>query len=154
MAQWKDNSGQAWDLLLDAPKIKGVREEFDGLDLVAMDGKAWARLDADIVLLVDVIWFLHRDQCESRDISESDFGKLLGVDGLENATAALEEAVGNFIPTRRRSVFQSMLKNYRAKMDAAEKEGIQMMESPEMEKQVRQMVRDQIQKAMDDHLTQ
>jgi hypothetical protein len=104
MSVFKDSKGREWTLKLDAPSITKVREEFDGLDLANLDGSVYLKLTEDVVLLVNVLWVLVRDQAQalSPSVVDIDFGRALVGDCIDNATNALLEAVSNFIPQRKR----------------------------------------------------
>lgn len=71
MATFKDRNGKPWTIDLDAYLIRDVRKACDGLDLAALNGEAYDKLDADPVLLVDVLWILCASQANAASIRKS-----------------------------------------------------------------------------------
>lgn len=94
--------GREWLLKLDAPKIREVRAQFDGLDLADSDRnmRAYDRCADDPVLLVDVLYVLCRDQVATAGMTDRQFGESLTGQALADATTALVEAYADFSPAR------------------------------------------------------
>jgi hypothetical protein len=105
MPTFRDANSREWLVKLDAPKIAEVRKAC-GIDLAALDGQAFGRLDQDPVLLVDVLWVLCRGQ--NPGVTDIQFGEALVGDPIEAATTALIEATIDFFPSRKRSLLRSL----------------------------------------------
>lgn len=105
MANFKDKNGREWVLAIDGPTIKMVREELQGLDLADLTGKSYDRLATDIVLFVDCLWLLCREQAQAAGIDDVQFGKSLDGDAVDRATVAMQESMANFFPPSSRALF-------------------------------------------------
>ena len=105
MPAFKDTNGHEWLVKLDGPKIREVRQACN-VDLGALDGSVFDRLDRDPVLLVDVLWVLCRGQANG--ITDVQFGEALVGDPIEAATKALVDAVTDFFPSRKRLLLRSL----------------------------------------------
>jgi hypothetical protein len=94
--------GREWLLKLDAPKIREVRQQFDGLDLADTDRSmsAYDRCAADPVLLVDVLYVLCRQAVQDAGLTDRQFGEALVGPAIADATTALVEAYADFSPAR------------------------------------------------------
>lgn len=109
MSQFTDSKGRAWTIKLDAPLIREVKQLFD-VNL-ADTRAAWIeRLDADFLLLVDVLWVLCRPQANqlAPSVSDREFGEALVGDPIEYAAKALKEAYIDFFPKQRRALLQEI----------------------------------------------
>jgi hypothetical protein len=94
--------GREWLLKLDAPKIREVRQQFDGLDLADTDRSmsAYDRCAADPVLLVDVLYVLCRQAVQDAGLTDRQFGEALVGPAIADATKALVDAYADFSPAR------------------------------------------------------
>jgi hypothetical protein len=105
MPCFKDANGRDWQIKIDAPTIREVRTVCE-INMGAMDGEFFNKLDADPVLLLDVLWVLCRGQANGttdRQFAEAIFGDPLG-----HATKALTDAWLDFFPERKRSLLRSL----------------------------------------------
>ena len=95
---WKDTEGREWSTALNVTTLKRVKA-LAGVDLMqAIQGDILERLNSDIVLLCDVLYAVHKDEADSRGISDEAFGRALAGDALEAATRALVEDLVDFFP--------------------------------------------------------
>ncbi len=108
MASFKDKNGKEWHLALDAPMIRTIRKECEGIDLGDPQGKAYDRMVADPVLLVDVLWVLCREQASAAGVTDVQFGRALIGDTIEAATDAMLEVIADFFPPQSRALLQAM----------------------------------------------
>jgi hypothetical protein len=97
MPSFKDTNGKEWSVKIDAPKIREVRS-ICSLDLVAQDGSAFQKLADDVVLLVDTLWVLCREQANG--VTECSLA-LVG-DAIEAAAKALTDAMLDFLEVKKR----------------------------------------------------
>jgi len=135
---YTDAHGEQWDLTLDAVMIQRVRETYD-LDLANItDPTAWQRLDADLVLQVDVLHCLLLDQCETKGVNAAAFAKSLGPgEVLDNAYMALLDAIENFTPPRRRSLWRALCQKTQKIQTMGLEMAIDKVNSTKLEEQVR-----------------
>ncbi len=119
MHAFKDNLGAAWSVTLDVTQLRAVRAEL-GLDLLnlAADG-AIAQLSSDPIALADCLFVLCRDQAKERRIDDSQFGRRLRGDAIDEATAALLEELCDFFPPSKRAVLSRALTKSRELQPAA-----------------------------------
>ena len=104
-ASFTDSRSRAWRLELNYALAKRLRD-VTGLDFVNYhDGKALLAIHESDEKLVQVLWLLCQEQARDQGIDEEEFGRGLGGDGLEQAIAALEEALVNFSrPAKRQAL--------------------------------------------------
>ena len=106
MHSFTDTKGRAWNLAVTYASVRRVRE-LVGVDLLKLDEKLFEQL-ADPIKLVDVLFALCRPQAEALKVTDEDFGESLCGDPIETASDALMGAVGDFFPSRRKSLLQKM----------------------------------------------
>lgn len=100
---FKDNAGRTWTLVIHVAAVKRVRALL-GLDLYSLVDDRFqglAKLLADPVSLVDVLYVLARDEAEKLGISDEDFGAALAGDAIEAASTAFLEELVDFFPDPR-----------------------------------------------------
>ena len=128
MKSFTDNLGRAWTLVVNVAAIKRVRA-LCGVDLNSIieveDGKPTTklleRLSTDPVLLVDVLYAVCKSECDSKNVTDEDFGAAMAGDAIENATAALLDEVVDFFPAAKRLAFRRILSASRRFEEAARK---------------------------------
>lgn len=133
---FKDNAGREWLLKLDAPLIRAVRQDCDGLDLAGFDGKQFTRLSDDPCLLVDCLWVLCRKQAESRSISAEQFAESLVGDAIERATAAMLESIADFFPKSKRDHLCAVQEKNRRLQELGIAKALEKLNDPELERKV------------------
>jgi hypothetical protein len=132
MPSFKDTNGKEWTVRIDAPKIREVRS-ICSLDLAANDGSAFQKLADDVVLLVDTLWVLCREQANG--VTDVQFGQALVGDPLEAATKALIDGLLDFFPQPKRSLLRSLYENQQSMMA----EGSKMVEEKITDPKVRDL---------------
>jgi len=132
MRSFKDADGRDWDVEVTVGTIKRVRATLD-LDLTEIDSAIYKRL-ADPVLLADLLFVVCERQANDRDLSDEDFGRGLRGDPIDDATAALLDAVADFFPGRRRSLLQAMISKSATLQEQAAKMAMDKITDPETEK--------------------
>ena len=117
MRTFKDLSGQSWTLAITVATVRNVRAAFDGLDLLDIgDPKSGVleRIFGDVILFVDLLYFLVRDQAIALEISDEAFGQVLGGDVLLEAQKSFMESLADFTPQPdRRKLLREILKKGR-----------------------------------------
>lgn len=117
MKSFNDNTGRTWIVNVNVGTIKRVRA-LCGVDIanivsVEADGKPkielLERLATDPVLLVDVLYAICKEEADSKNISDEDFGRAMAGDAIELATAALLDEIIDFFPETKRKVFRKIL---------------------------------------------
>ena len=128
MKSFTDNLGRAWTLVVNVATIKRVRA-LCGVDLNSIieveEGKPSAklleRLSTDPVLLVDVLYAVCKNECDSKNVSDEDFGSAMAGDAIEHASAALLDEIIDFFPEAKRQAFRKILSASRRFEQAARK---------------------------------
>ena len=112
MHTFKDGDGHEWELSLDLPKARKLRDKI-GVNL--LDGGAGLeKLAADGFLLLDAIYLLCEPQATAAGINEEQFQVALSDgDAILEASDALMEELSRFIPKRHRQTFQMALQKMR-----------------------------------------
>jgi hypothetical protein len=143
MKSFTDNLGRAWTLVVNVATIKRVRA-LCGVDLNSIieveDGKPTTklleRLSTDPVLLVDVLYAVCRPECDSKSVTDEDFGAAMAGDAIESATAALLDEVIDFFPAAKRLAFRKILSASRRFEQAARTRMQTMLEDGKFEEKL------------------
>lgn len=152
MATFKDNAGKEWTVELDRNLIVGVRNTFDGLDLLSIDGAAYQRLRADPILLVDTIWLICEQQAKEQGVSSEDFGRSLAGDAISDATAALLAAILEYSPKHVREPLQQMMAKFDTVYDAGIARAMKQVTDPALTDKLLGKIDDNVTKSIDDFL--
>jgi len=137
MASFKDNAGRNWTVHIDVGAVKAVRDVLD-VDLMdVVEGKLLEQLATDPVLLVDVLYVLCRDQADSQNVSDVDFGRAIAGDVIDMAVDAFLEALVGFFPSRRRQLLAKARDKYRTLETMVLDEAERRLDSDELESRLR-----------------
>lgn len=107
MSQFKDANGRTWTLNVHVGSIKRTRDA-TGVDITKLYGEDAAKVFADIVLTVNVLYMLVKPQADEAGISDEQFGEGLVGDAIERAHDALMDAVADFFPSSTRPLLVKM----------------------------------------------
>jgi hypothetical protein len=104
MHTFKDTLGREWAIALNVTAVRRIRDlaKVDLLDFT--EGRIFARLADDPVLLADVLYATLKPDADAKGVSDEEFGRALAGDAIEAATGALLEELADFFPSRRRQV--------------------------------------------------
>ena len=105
---FKDKTEREWDLRLNAPIVKDVKEQL-GVKLTSFEEDPLDKLSTDPVLLVDVLYLICKEQADARDMTSRQFGECLNPD-LEGVVEALLAAIVGFFPPGKRSAVLGTLR--------------------------------------------
>lgn len=135
MKTFKDNQLREWAISVDVAAVKRVKSLL-GVNLLEIaEGKLLDLLISDPVLLCDIIYCLVKPEADAKQVSDEDFGRAMGGDSLDHATAALLGELVGFFPQGKRRVLTRAVDKLRKlearAVDYAEKR----LESPELERQ-------------------
>ncbi|HOI56958.1 MAG TPA: hypothetical protein PLP01_17030 [Phycisphaerae bacterium] len=109
MKTFVDNAGRTWTVAVNVDAIKRVRTLCEVNLLEVVEGDLLGRLANDPILLCDVLYAVCKPELDAKSVSDEDFGRAMGGDVIEAATAAfLEEMVG-FFPSPKRAVLAKAL---------------------------------------------
>jgi hypothetical protein len=109
MKTFKDNAGRAWSVQINVDALKRVRSLLDVDLLEVLEGKLIDRLSGDPVFLCDVLYAVVKPEADAQKVSDEDFGRAMGGDALDGATAALLEELVDFFPQGRRKVLRKAM---------------------------------------------
>lgn len=152
MAKFTDNEGRDWIVRVDVGTVKRVRATLD-IDLADMTGETAERLADDPVALVDVLYLVCRDQVADRKLSDEDFGRGLMGDPIDDASAALLEAIADFFPARKRALLQKVLaKTAKARARAMEMSTAKL-DDPDLDRKINEAMARELDRTMDAVLT-
>ncbi len=124
-----------WELEVTVGVVKRVRAVLE-IDLAKLDETLYMRLSEDPVLLVDLLWVLCEKQAQERNITDEQFGGGLAGDSIEAATTALLEAVADFFPGPRRSLFKKVISKTATIEQTASKLAIAKLEDPRLQEAI------------------
>lgn len=137
MKTFTDNAGRSWNISVTVDAVKRVKSLL-GVDLLeAAGGKLIQELSDNPVLLCDVIYCLVKPQAEEKGVSDTDFGKAMAGDAIDQATDAFLEDLVNFFPSRKREMLQKVLVKLKNLEAIAAEVVHQRLDSPELEEKMR-----------------
>lgn len=98
MKKFKDCAGRDWTLDVNCASLKRVRKMLD-VDLTQLDQgnpPLCLQLERDPVLVCDVLYVLLEPDVKAANLTDEDFGKGLGKEGLKEGRKALAEELTDF----------------------------------------------------------
>lgn len=115
MAKFTDANGKTWDVFIDIPIIKKLREnQLDVLNMFSGKMEVFEQIIGDPVKLVDTMWLVCERQIAERGMDEDGFARSLFGDALLSAADALVEGVCDFFPDpKRRATLRAVLRKSR-----------------------------------------
>lgn len=115
MAKFTDANGKTWDVFIDIPTIKKLREnQLDVLNMFSGKMEVFEQIIGDPVKLVDTMWLVCERQIAERGMDEDSFARSLFGDALLSAADALVEGVCDFFPDpKRRATLRAVLRKSR-----------------------------------------
>lgn len=140
MASFIDSKQREWDIRICGPSIDLVRET-DPLFLLddeSKDQNTPVRLAADPSLLCHVIYALCKKQRDERGVGLDDFYTEVIGDGesIEAAATALEVAITNFTPPKKRAFITAVANKQRAVEELAMTKAMARLNDPALENQI------------------
>lgn len=153
MSTFKDNKGRDWEILVNVPKIRAVREACDGLDIGDPTGRALDTLEKDPCKLVDVLFVLCEEQAKEQGISDVQFGEALFGNEIDDATEALIEAHINFSRGRTRSLLRKTMEKTRETRELGMEVAIKKLDDPELMKRVKVEMEARMDREVEESLT-
>lgn len=132
MPVFKDRNGREWLVRLDVAKIREVRERYQ-VNLAAIDGSAYDRLEGDPELLVNVLWTLCKSQGPEHQVTEAQFGESLVGDAIDDATAVMLKSISDFFPKSKREMIQTLAAKNQAIRDLAMAKAMAKLSDPVLE---------------------
>lgn len=100
MHLFKDRNDKTWEIDITSADLRPVRENTGVAisHLTANRFKGLSDLFADLEKFVDVLYVLCKRQCDTLNMSDSDFGRSFDGDALERASDAFMGALIDFFP--------------------------------------------------------
>lgn len=131
---WKDANGREWSTAITVATVKRVKEHV-GIFLTDVD--AIEKIDADVMLLCDVLAAICKPQRDDRNVSADQFGELLAGKYIDLAYDSLRQDLLDFFPHSRRKMMQRIF----ATTQEVEAEKLRVVEQALTEDQVALMVK-------------
>lgn len=100
-AVFVDTEGKRWTIALTIGTVRDVKATI-GVDLLDIKGNALQNLYSNPLDLADCLYILCRAEADRAGISDEDFGRRLGGDAMDQAAAALVQAIVFFSPKHMR----------------------------------------------------
>ena len=98
MHKFKDNNGKEWCLSLTVGSVRRVRD-IAGVDLLdSSENGGLIKIATDPIALTDAIYAACKPDADAAGVSQDQFCDAMFGDCIEQATAAMIEAVTDFIP--------------------------------------------------------
>jgi len=136
MHAFKDNAGRNWTVAVTVGSVKRVRSMLNVDLLDAAEGKVFARLATDPVLLCDVLYCVCKPDLDAAGVTDEQFGEALAGDAIEHATEALLEDLVDFFPKARRQVLAKALGKLRTLETRAAELAMAKFDSPELDREL------------------
>lgn len=140
-----DSIGRQWEPEINVVTIGRVRDrlKINLLELVVPNSTLPDRLN-DPCLMVDILYLLCLEQVEKLALSDSDFGKAMTPDGIEDGWHAVIEGIVNFSPRGLRPAYQKVMEKAR-KLDKAQSEKIKtLIEGPAFDAMLDKAISDRL----------
>jgi hypothetical protein len=102
MATFQDTSGRVWHVRITVDTLRRAKSLGFDLPELGAGGPLLARLSSDPIALADLLWLVCQEQAATAMITDTDFGRLLAGDVIDQATEALLEGMVEFLPESRR----------------------------------------------------
>ena len=136
MKTFTDTADRVWTVQLNVDAIRRVKA-LAGVNLLeAAEGKLLQTLAGDPVLLCDVLYAVLKPEVDAKSVTDADFGKALAGDAIDQATAALLEALVDFFPLGRRKVLGLALRKMREVEGKAIDVALRRLESPALAERI------------------
>lgn len=133
MATWTDNTGRDWTVLINVNAVKRAKE-LAGVDVLdVFDGKLFADVLTNPLVLVETFYAICSPQAGARNLTYEQFADILTGDSLESAATALVQGVIDFFPRGRREVLRRLWEKTMKAETAAVTLATTKMDSPTME---------------------
>lgn len=133
MSEFKDGLGRPWTIAITCGSLKRI-EEHAGFDLADIsNGKAIELFTGNHRTLLPILWPLVRASAEAKSIDFDNFADALWGQGLENAIAAVKEALLDFFQPSRRPLIHALIAKMEAVMAAATEQGMAEVESARLD---------------------
>ncbi|MBN2559363.1 MAG: hypothetical protein JXQ75_00330 [Phycisphaerae bacterium] len=133
MKTFKDTAGRVWSVQLDVAALKRVRSLLNVNLLEVIEGKLIDRLSGDPVFLCDVLYAVVKIEADAQKVTDEDFGRAMGGDALDGATAAFLEELVDFFPQARRRLLRRTLEKLGVFQAKALAVAEQRLASPELD---------------------
>jgi len=136
---FKDAEGRTWIVRVDVNALRRVKAlaGIDLMDVVNDQGRMLARLEADPVTLVDVLYAICKPDADAKGVTDETFGAALLGDAIDTATSALLESLADFSPAGRRAVLRKACSKIRQYSELLQKTALERLDSPEMDEMVK-----------------
>lgn len=153
MASFKDRNGRDWTIKLDGPKIRQIRTDCDGLDIVSTEGSAYDKMYDDPLLLCDALWILVKQEADAAGITGEKFFEAVSGDVFDAALKAILEAITDFFPSHKRSMLGTVAAKNAQIREIGLSRAIAKINSPELEQRAIEAMEKQMDEALERALT-
>jgi hypothetical protein len=123
-----DALGRRWLLQITVGSCRKAKDAL-GLDLIHPTEELFERLCDSPLDLADLLWLLCEEQAQAAGVSDEQFGCGLGGDAIDEASAALLQALVNFSPRHRRAPLEKVIEKVQALSDRMTQKVLREIES-------------------------
>lgn len=106
MKTFNDNQNRTWTVAVTVGSIKRVKDLLGVNLLEAVTGDLIEKLETDVILLVDILYILCKEEADAKSVTDVQFGESLSGDSLEFATDAFLGELIDFFPQAKRQIFR------------------------------------------------
>jgi hypothetical protein len=129
---WTDSDNRSWSCAITVATVKRVQQLAKVNLLEAFDGLLMKLAD-DPVSLANVLYAVCKLQADERDVTDEQFGELLGGETIEAATTALVQGIIDFFPSQRRQVLKQIWAKTQKARQAVTDLAVEKVESPKLD---------------------
>jgi hypothetical protein len=148
MKTFKDLKGRTWDININYSTIKRIKDllGINITDLINIDKETnldislLTRYASDIVLLIDTLYCICKDQADKLNITDVEFGESFSGEEADNALNALVEEVINFFPTAKKTLLNKVFSAVRKKEMEIHQKAIAAMMSQEFDEKLESLM--------------
>jgi len=144
MRQFKDNASppRLWNVAVNVGSVKRVKKllDVDLLDITDGEPPLILRLQANVILLCDVLYALCQPECERQGVTDEQFGEALGGGALAEARQALMGELEDFFRQSGETQKAQVVRRSVSLLAAAIEEATTRSEAVDLEGMARQAV--------------
>jgi len=136
MQQFNDRNGDTWHPDINATTAKQLRRELDldPADLLTKQNTTLVRLSESFELVVGALYILCRKEADGREVSDEQFGELIGVDQIVDAQSALIETLAAFGGPARGPAILAQWRNVQRLIEKGSEKVVELFDDPATER--------------------
>lgn len=151
MQTFRDEENRLWKLKATVNATKRIREQTEVNLLTLLDDKSIvAAALSDSCMFVAMLYAWCEPQAEELGVDPEAFGELIYGETFDAAFVAFQTELPNFFPPQRRTTVEKLIRRYQAAEEMSMVRTSKLIESPQVDRMLTQMMDKREQAAMDE----